>query len=354
MSELAEILFRLEPLNALPAERLHDLVVACRREQLPRNEEVLAGRNLGRESVYLLKGELRLDFADGSIEVIVGGTGAALHPLGKRGPAVRSAKAITNVELASFDDSLLDAVLTWEQLSGSGENDDAAHAPEATGWFTESTFVRVQTLARGLFPALPPNAIDALLARAKRFRVAQGQAVVREGEAAEYYYVIETGRCRITRRVGGTDLLLAELAGGDAFGEDALIDGSPCSATATMITEGVLLRISRADFVQLLKEPLLQRISRPAAELAVKRGGIWVDVRFPAEYAFDKIPGAINLPLNEIRDASRSLDPGKVYVLYCQSGKRSSAAAFLLSQRGYKAFVLDGGLRSQGPPGARG
>jgi rhodanese-related sulfurtransferase len=78
-----------------------------------------------------------------------------------------------------------------------------------------------------------------------------------------------------------------------------------------------------------------------------------VDVRFPAEYAFDKIPGAINLPLNEIRDASRSLDPNKVYVLYCQSGKRSSAAAFLLSQRGYKAFVLDGGLRAQGPPGGR-
>jgi rhodanese-related sulfurtransferase len=353
MSELAEILFRLEPLTALPAERLHDLVPACRREQFPRNQELLASKDLSRESVYLLRGELRLSYLDGSLEVIVGGTGAALHPLGKRGPPVRSAKAITNVDIASFEDSLLDAVLTWEQLSGGGETEEAQHAPEATGWFTESTFVRVQNLARGLFPALPPSAIDALIARAKRFRVAQGQVVVREGDAAEFYFVIETGRCRITRRVGGTDLLLAELAGGDAFGEDALIDGSPCSATATMTTEGVLLRISRADFVQLLREPLLQRISRAAAELAVKRGGIWVDVRFPAEYAFDKIPGAINLPLNEIRDASRSLDPNKVYVLYCQSGKRSSAAAFLLSQRGYKAFVLDGGLRAQGPPGGR-
>ena len=69
------------------------------------------------------------------------------------------------------------------------------------------------------------------------------------------------------------------------------------------------------------------------------------NVRFPAEYNVDKQPGAINIPLNEIRNLFGSLDRRKEYIVYCQSGRRSSAAAFLLSQRGYKAFLLDGGLR---------
>jgi rhodanese-related sulfurtransferase len=139
--------------------------------------------------------------------------------------------------------------------------------------------------------------------------------------------------------------VLAELGGGDAFGEDALIENTPRSATVTMVTDGVVLRIGKEDFARLLREPLLERVSRQEAEARTQAGAVWLDVRFPAEYAFDKIPGAINIPLNEIRDAANSLDPSKEYLVYCQSGKRSSAAAFLLSQRGYRACVLDGGLR---------
>jgi rhodanese-related sulfurtransferase len=112
-----------------------------------------------------------------------------------------------------------------------------------------------------------------------------------------------------------------------------------------MLTDGMLLRVSRDDFLRLLRDPLLQRVSRAEADAKAGAGAEWIDVRFPAEYAFDKVPNAINIPLNEIRNATRSLDPSREYILYCQSGKRSSAAAFLLSQHGYRAFVLDGGLR---------
>jgi rhodanese-related sulfurtransferase len=107
----------------------------------------------------------------------------------------------------------------------------------------------------------------------------------------------------------------------------------------------VLLRLAKTDFVELLKEPLMQRISRQAAEAKVAGGAVWLDVRFSAEYNDEKMAGAINIPLNEIRNAFGSLDREKEYIVYCQSGRRSSAAAFLLSQRGYKAFLLEGGLR---------
>lgn len=342
---MTETLFRLHPLGLLPAERIRELAAVARLETLPLGADLLPEHDLEKQSVFLLRGEIRLLYLNGSSDVMVGGSDATRPALGKTGGGMRSARAITDIEVVSFDDDLLDAMMTWEQLSASADDELPTEMFDKTGAFSESTLIRVQTLARGLFPALPQSAIDTLLSHAKRFRVARGQDVVREGGAPDYYYVIESGRCRVWRRVGGGELDLAELTGGDAFGEDAIIEGAPRNANVSMITDGTLLRVSREDFLRLLSAPFLQRLSRAEAQAKAAAGAVLIDVRFPAEYAFGKIRNAINIPLNEIRNATRSLDPAGEYILYCQSGKRSSAAAFLLSQRGYRAYVLEGGLR---------
>jgi rhodanese-related sulfurtransferase len=91
-------------------------------------------------------------------------------------------------------------------------------------------------------------------------------------------------------------------------------------------------------------------VSVEEARAKIANGAQWIDVRYPSEYQYDKLPGAINIPLSEIRNAFGALDKGKEYVLYCQSERRSAAAAFLLAQRGYRAFVLTGGLWGQVKP----
>jgi rhodanese-related sulfurtransferase len=111
-----------------------------------------------------------------------------------------------------------------------------------------------------------------------------------------------------------------------------------------MRTRGVLLRLGKQDFDELLRAPLLKRIVYADARQRVANGAVWLDVRFPAEYQQDRLPGAINIPLSEIRNAIGPLDPSREYVVYCQSGRRSSAAAFILSQHGYHAWWLEGGL----------
>jgi rhodanese-related sulfurtransferase len=73
-------------------------------------------------------------------------------------------------------------------------------------------------------------------------------------------------------------------------------------------------------------------------------------VRYPSEYRNDRLPGAVNVPLNEIRNAIGVLEREREYIVYCQSGRRSSAAAFLLSQRGYRACWLEGGLKAGALP----
>jgi rhodanese-related sulfurtransferase len=72
----------------------------------------------------------------------------------------------------------------------------------------------------------------------------------------------------------------------------------------------------------------------------------WLDVRFVSEYTHHHIEGAINAPLHELRGYISQLDTAKEYIVYCQTGRRSSAAAFILAQFGLNAAVLAGGTRA--------
>ncbi len=81
----------------------------------------------------------------------------------------------------------------------------------------------------------------------------------------------------------------------------------------------------------------------------MKRGGRWLDVRYPAEYTLDGLPGALNMPLDEIRNAFTLLPREQTYITYCRSGRRSATAAFLLAQQGFDARWLEGGLPQTAP-----
>jgi rhodanese-related sulfurtransferase/glyoxylase-like metal-dependent hydrolase (beta-lactamase superfamily II) len=64
-----------------------------------------------------------------------------------------------------------------------------------------------------------------------------------------------------------------------------------------------------------------------------------IDVRFPGEWAQGAIPGAANIPLDQLEERLAEIPPGRVAV-YCQSGMRSSTAASLLERAGFDD-VLD-------------
>ncbi len=365
MSMLApsmEMLKTLEPLGALSPDSLREISRMCYVEKISRNLDPFRLRGLQGQAVYLVKGELKLDYPDASSEILVGGTEAAVRSLDKRKPALTGAKAITDVELIRVDEELLDIMLTWDQLAAPQSMTHAKKPPAAvdqTDWRTLSGMFAAENLTHGIFSSLPPANIEALFMRFERIKVPRDKVIICEGEEGDFYYVIESGRCIVTRRIGGSEMELAELKGGDAFGEEALVANTRRNASVTMKTDGALLRLAKADFIALLKEPLIQRISRREAEVKGAVGAIWLDVRFPAEYNTDKLPGAINIPLNEIRNLFGSLDSKKEYIVCCQSGRRSSAATFLLSQRGYKAYLLDGGLSGRtvhgaGPDGSEG
>ncbi len=75
-------------------------------------------------------------------------------------------------------------------------------------------------------------------------------------------------------------------------------------------------------------------------------GGLLVDVREEHEFSKDHMPGALNLPLSQLRGRLEDLPHHTRLNVYCQSGKRSYDAVRMLSQRGYEARSVLGGLMS--------
>ncbi len=342
-----ERLAALEPLGSLSPIRLRELAEVGSLEYGARGGDPLTSRFGDGRTVFLLRGELLLVFRGGGTEVLVGGKGEGRFALNRRAATIARSRAITEVDLLVLEDDVLDILMTFDQIASGGRALETKMGRAVrTGSRLASGIFSLANLRHGVFAQLPAARIEELLRRFERIPVRGGEAVIREGEEGDYYYLIVSGRCRVERTVGGVTVTVAELARGDAFGEEALASGGRRNATVLMQADGELLRLGKADFDALLREPLLQRVSYAEGLDRVARGAVWVDVRYPSEYRFDHLPGAINVPLNEVRNSFAVLDPSKEYIAYCQSGRRSSAAAFLLAQQGLRAALLEGGLRS--------
>jgi rhodanese-related sulfurtransferase len=198
------------------------------------------------------------------------------------------------------------------------------------------------------FHKIPPANIQAIFMRMQQINYKSGDVVLKQGTEGDYFYVLTRGKSLVTREtpLNKEGIKLAELSVGDTFGEEALISDAKRNATVTMITDGAVMRLGKEDFKRLLNEPMLDWVSMAEAEEIVRSGGQWLDVRLPSEFENQHQEGAINIPLYFIRLKINTLDPKKRYVVCCDTGRRSSAGAYILSERGYQAYVLRGGINS--------
>jgi len=350
----AEQLSAFEPFSGLQAARVAELAKYCVVEPFVAGEDPFRLRAPTGQSVYLLAGSLEFSTASGKATVLRAGEPAAMRPLVMTTTAGEplSVRSTTAVEVTRIDNDLLDIMVTWDQMASESSSPIApargqkvAREYEDSGWHLLSGVFSVQSLTTGTFASLPTAHIGQLLGRFETVPVARGEVVIKEGDDGDYYYVISTGRAQVTRKVGGVSMPLADLKSGAAFGEEALIADTKRNATVTMLTNGTLLRLAKQDFVELLQKPLLTEVDITEAKRRIAAGAVWIDVRFPSEFQHDRMPRAINIPLGELRHAFDGLDKSVEYIVYCQSGRRSGAAAFLLAQRGFRATVLAGGLQ---------
>jgi CRP-like cAMP-binding protein len=97
-----------------------------------------------------------------------------------------------------------------------------------------------------------------------------GAVLFEEGDPGSRMYVIQAGQVRIEKRVGTRRVTLATLGPGEAFGEMALLEGQPRSASAVVEEDARILEIDQAAFADLVKgngEVALRLLRRLSARL---------------------------------------------------------------------------------------
>jgi len=233
----------------------------------------------------------------------------------------------------------MDIMLTWDQ-SGGYEVTDVDEAPD-DDWMAK-------LLQTEVFHRIPPANIQSIFIRMETHHFKAGESVIRQGEEGEHFYIIREGRCRVIRKTRKTPagMVLATLTSGDNFGEEALISGGKRNASIVMETDSVLMSLSKTDFLELLNDPLLKWISYTEGRELAANGAVWIDVRLPAEHEARHIQRSVNIPLPLFRMKLNKLDVDRQYLIYCDSGRRSSIATYLLSQHGIDAYVLQDSLDS--------
>ncbi|MGR8918101.1 MAG: cyclic nucleotide-binding domain-containing protein [Gammaproteobacteria bacterium] len=338
------ILKTLVPPNALNAENFQELAGKAFVEEIAAGKTIFKAGDVDRKTTYLLEGEVSLSEEGGATTSVRGGTDAAKHPLANVQPRQHTAKAKTPCKITRFDSDLLDILLTWDQLSGIEVNEISVEEEEAdddSDWMT-------RILQSQAFLQVPPANIQAMFMRMQEVPMRAGEVVIKQGDDGDYYYIIKHGRAKVTRAAKtGAELTLATLKDGDAFGEEALLSEAKRNATITMETDGTLMRLSKDDFNALLKEPMLSWLTLEEAKERVAQGAKLLDVRLESEFSNNGLEGSINIPLFMLRLKTDSLSPDVPYIVYCDTGRRSSAAAFLLSERGFETYALQGGLMEQ-------
>ena len=331
------------PINSLNPENAQELIKKITATPVQAGHYIFKKGDTEKIHVYVLQGEVELVQDKKVIKVIKAGSPDGKQPIAHGFPRPVSARAKSTAVVTKINSDMLDIMLTWDQ-TGSYSVEAVDEEDEETDWMTRI----LQTRA---FHRIPPANIQAMFMRMESVSFKPGEKVIEQDAEGDYFYIIKEGRCLVTRSTPANPngVKLATLSVGDSFGEEALISDSKRNATITMLTEGHLMRLNKEDFNSLLNEPLLNWVDYDEAKKLVDDGAVWFDVRLPTEHKAKHIKGSINIPLIFLRMKANSLDTDKKYVIYCDTGRRSSAASFLLNEKDIATYVLRDGVDTAEP-----
>lgn len=334
---IRDILQKLIPLNTLSDTALDEVIAAAKFDQADSNEVLFKEGDDDGYAVYLLQGEVALTSANQpEARNIRSSTDASRYAIAQLKPRQMTGATTKPSTIARIDQNLLDHIVTMDEVSGIEIVE--MEADEDVQWV-------YSILSSNTFSKLPPANANQMLARMERIDVKANQIIITQGEPGDYYYLIREGAATVAKKDGtGKTEIVSQLEAGDQFGEEALLSDAPRNATIMMKTGGVLMRLTRKDFNELLTEPMLNWVEQAEADTLIGQGAGILDVRTEDEFKSGAIKNSVNAPLSQIRKFSESLDRNRKYVIYCQTGSRSSVAAFMLNQRGFHTVALKGGL----------
>lgn len=182
---------------------------------------------------------------------------------------------------------------------------------------------------------------------------AAGAVLFEEGDPGSRMYVLRSGRVKIAKRVGGAEVTLAILGPGDFFGEMALLEKLPRTATATVLEDARLIEVDESTFESLVRRSteisvrLLRRLSarlreadRQIQALLAKSGSVRVletlrTLALPADSTgLRPLPPGLSREEIAIRAGLRAADASRIF-------DRLLAAGVLVAVNGSPALARE-------------
>jgi CRP-like cAMP-binding protein len=341
-----ELLKNYAPLHNLTQDNLVRLAKRVVIEDVAKGSVICREGDPDSHAIYLLEGGVELRSHSTSMtRVLQGGTPDACFAVAPGRPRPYTVVATTPVRLFRIDNAALDRAVLLDEVSTTitRVHDSGRAFAGDSEWLEEMT-------SSPAFRSLPRERVALLMLKFEPIVVKAGDVVIRQGDPGSHYYVVKEGRLAVSRKDSdGKVKLVTELKRGSVFGEDALLMNEPRNASIVALSDGLVMRLPRSEFEELLKKPLLSYVSVAEAQAMLRDGAGLLDVRAPEDYRRGSLKGSVNLPIAELRTRLRELDAKRPYVLICANGRQSEVAAFLLAQRGFRVSVLRDGMRSVTP-----
>lgn len=327
---------RFTPLSDLDRDTLHKLARLAAIENIASGNFLFERGDTTQRTFYLLEGEIELCSPLFPTQLVRANTEAGRYPLAHSFPRQFTAVTVSEVRLLILPLDIAD-IMQRDSAIAKPATSNEPNALWESRWLESPMLRRLSTTHK-----------KTLLSNMEEITVQAGQVIIHQDEPADSYYVIKSGRCSVSRKPspGARDVKLAELTEGQGFGEEALITNVTRNASVSMLSDGILLRLGKQDFIELMAKPLLHHLPFQRAIQLVEQGAVLIDVRTPEEFEIDGLIGSLNMPIPVLRLKANRLSRDRTYIVYSNTGQISSVAVFLLIQQGLNAYVLEGGLNT--------
>ncbi|WP_075185573.1 cyclic nucleotide-binding domain-containing protein [Teredinibacter haidensis] len=334
------------PFNGLEDDYLKEALEKIEVQEYGKGQMLFKRGRAVSSKFYLLDGQVDLINSAFYVSTVLGQSATANNTLNPDSPTLCSAVAKSpTVRVFSIDAESLDRITAWSQSAVADNFDDFEYS---TGEFEveelgeEGGDWMAALLQAPLFSKVPLTQVQELFLRFEDVSLKKGEAVIKEGERGDYFYVLVSGSARVHNRSDSVDLVIHP---GQFFGEESLLGDTPRNASVEMLSSGRLKRLNAENFNALLKAPVVRYVEDQSLEKLDKPYKL-LDVKMPMEYRIHHMPGAINIPLSRLRSSLSELGRTNIYIVPDDAGSRADIAAHLLCQAGFDALILKNASQS--------
>lgn len=294
------------------------------------------------QSMYLLKGTVEIRESFFSRQQFQASDENARYPLEESIAKHAAAKAKSDVQILSFNRDYVDYLLARSETKEPSAISSAAVLSTQEFPVPPADSDWMWNLSQSpLFANLPPNNIQQILYAFENFPLNAGTHVIKKGDTGDYFYVIKQGRVKIVLDDSCNEFVVR--AQGDYFGEDAIMSDEPRSADVYMQTDGLLARLSKQRFMELVHSAEVEMLDPKDAKRLLadpKKNCCLIDIRMQEEFKHQHQSGSQNIPLAHLRQEIPNLDYNTTYLLTAEGGRRSALAAQWMRQSGFSSYVV--------------